>query len=84
MCRLMSALTVLLLVVGCSSSSDSGDIAFEHVQDVPTEKSVFTATGESIDNDLFCSAAIGDGDSDIPHTNGDSFLLNGTAIITDD
>lgn len=57
--RVMSALIVLLLVVGCSSGSDSGDIAFDHVQDMPTEESVFTATGEAIDNGFLCSAATG-------------------------
>lgn len=163
--RFTGALTVLLLVVGCSSSSDSGDIAFDHVFDMPTGTSVFTATGEAIDNDLLCSAATGalegfedengavrmpedlgalheagepfvnvsvelltcdddsgeftlrfvneidpsisdgepvtavtwtitggsgydtisgDGDSDIPHTSGDSFFYNGTGTIAND
>jgi len=50
---------LLLLVAGCSSSSDSGEIAFEHVFDMPTENSVWTATGEAIDNDLLCQAATG-------------------------
>lgn len=57
--RFMTLLSMLLLVVGCSSGSDSGDIAFEHVLDMPTGTSVWTATGEAIDNDLFCSAATG-------------------------
>jgi hypothetical protein len=57
--RFMTLLSLLLLVVGCSFGSDSGDIAFEHVFDMPTETSVLTATGEAIDNDLFCSAANG-------------------------
>ena len=57
--RFMTLLSLLLLVVGCSSGSDSGDIAFEHVFDMPTETSVWTATGEAVDNELLCSAAIG-------------------------
>jgi hypothetical protein len=57
--QLMTLLSLLLLVVGCSSGSDSGDIAFEHVFDLPTDTSAWTATGEAIDKDLFCSAATG-------------------------
>ena len=57
--RLVLLLSLLLVVVGCSSGSDSGVIAFEHVFDMATEASVWTATGEAIDNDLFCSAATG-------------------------
>lgn len=55
----MTLLSLLLLVVGCSSASDSGDVAFEHVFDMPTEASVWTARGEAIDNDFFCPAATG-------------------------
>ena len=57
--RLAPLFSLLLVVVGCSSGSDSGDIAFEHVFDMPTETSVWTATGEAIDNDLLCPAATG-------------------------
>lgn len=56
--RFMILLT-LLLVVGCSSGSDSGDIAFEHVFDFPTGTSVWSATGQAIDDGLFCSSATG-------------------------
>ena len=35
----------LALVAGCSSGSDSGDISFEHVFDMPTVISVWTASG---------------------------------------
>jgi len=51
--------SLLLLLVGCSSGSDSGDIAFEHAFDMPTETSVWSATGDAIGNDLLCSAATG-------------------------
>ena len=37
----------------------TGPIVFEHVLDMPTGTSVWTATGEAVDNDLFCSAATG-------------------------
>ena len=57
--RFVILLSPFLLVVGCSSGSDSGDIAFGHVFDMPTETSVWAATGEAIDNDLLCSAATG-------------------------
>ena len=57
--RFVILLSLLLLVVGCSSGSDSGDIGFTHVFDMPTETSVWTATGEAIDNDLLCPAATG-------------------------
>jgi hypothetical protein len=57
--RFMILLILLLLVVGCSSGSDSGDIAFEHSLDMPSGTSVWSATGEAIDSDLFCSAATG-------------------------
>lgn len=57
--RFMILLSLLLLIVGCSSGSDSGDIAFEHVLDMPTGISVWTATGEAVDIDLLCSAAAG-------------------------
>ena len=57
--RFMILLSLLLLVVGCSSGSVSGDIAFEHSLDMTTGTSVWTATGEAIDNDLFCSVATG-------------------------
>jgi hypothetical protein len=55
----MTLLSLLLLVAGCSSGSDSGDIAYEHVFDMPTGTSVWMATGEAIDNELLCSGAIG-------------------------
>ena len=57
--RLTILLSLLLVVVGCSSGSDSGDIAFEHMFDMPTETSVWTATGEAIDNSLLCPEATG-------------------------
>ena len=49
----------LALVAGCSSGSDSGDISFEHVFDMPTVISVWTASGEAVDNDMLCSGAPG-------------------------
>ena len=57
----LALLSLLLLVVGCSSGSDSGDISFEHVNNVwvTPETTVWTATGKAIDNDLFCPAANG-------------------------
>ena len=51
--------SLLLLAAGCSSSSDSGEITFEHVFDMPTETSVWTATGEAIDNEFLCPEATG-------------------------
>lgn len=57
--RFVPLLSLLVLAVGCSSGSDSGDIAFEHVFDMPTGTSVWTATGEAIDDDLLCPAATG-------------------------
>ena len=51
--------SLLLVVAGCSSSSDSGDIAFDHVFNMPTETSAWTATGEAVDNSLLCPAATG-------------------------
>lgn len=55
--------SVLLLLAACSSSADSGDIAFEHVFDMPTGTSVWTATGEAPDNDLVCPSATGAGET---------------------
>ncbi|MFC2153714.1 hypothetical protein ACFLQ7_03690 [Actinomycetota bacterium] len=57
--RFVALLGLLMLVAGCSSSSNSGEIAFEHVFDIPTESSVWTATGEAVDNGLLCSSAKG-------------------------
>lgn len=57
--RPLTLLSLLLLVAACSSSADSGDIAFEHRFDMPTETSVWTATGEAIDDGLLCPAATG-------------------------
>ena len=57
--RSATLVCLLMLIAGCSSSSTSGDIAFEHVFDMPTETSVWTATGEAIDNNLLCPAATG-------------------------
>lgn len=79
--RPVALLSFVLLVVGCSSSSDSGDIAFEHVFDMPTEASVWTATGEAIDDGLLCPAATGvlqgfedeDGAARIPEDIGASY-----------
>lgn len=51
--------SLLLLLAGCSSRSDSGDVAFEHAFDMSNETSVWTATGAAIDNVLLCSAATG-------------------------
>lgn len=51
--------SLLLLAAGCSSSSDSGEITFEHVFDMSTETSVWTATGEAIDSELLCREATG-------------------------
>ena len=51
--------SLLLLAVGCSSSSESGEITFEHVFDVPTETSAWSATGEAIDDELLCPEATG-------------------------
>ena len=59
MLRRSVILLTLLLVAGCTSGGDSGDIAFTHAFDMPTETSVWAATGEAIDNDLLCSAATG-------------------------
>jgi hypothetical protein len=56
--RLAPLLSLLLVVVGCSSGSGSGDIAFEHVRAFEGT-SVWTATGEAIDDGLFCPAATG-------------------------
>jgi hypothetical protein len=58
--RFMILLSLLLLVVGCSSGSVSGDIAFVHSLDTITGTSDWTATGEAIDNDLICSVATGE------------------------
>lgn len=49
----------LVLVAGCSSGSDSGDISFEHVFDMPTVISVWTASGGAVGNDLLCAGAMG-------------------------
>lgn len=57
--QFLIVLSLLLAVVGCSSGSDSGDIAFEHVFYMPEGTSVWSATGEAIDNELLCSAATG-------------------------
>lgn len=57
--RFMILSSLLLLIAGCSSGSDSGGIAFTHVFDNPTETAVWTATGEAIDNELLCPAATG-------------------------
>jgi len=59
--RFIALLSLLLLVVGCSAGSDSGDISFEHAYKVwvTPDTSVWTATGKAIDNDLFCPAANG-------------------------
>jgi hypothetical protein len=46
-------------LVEANSGSHCGDIAFEHTLDMPSGTSVWTATGEAIDNDLFCSVATG-------------------------
>ena len=51
--------SALLLAAGCSSSSDSGEITFEHVFDMSTETSVWTATGDAIDSELLCREASG-------------------------
>ena len=58
--RFMVLLSLLLLVVGCSSGSVSGDIDFVHSRDTIAGTSDWTATGEAIDNDLFCSVATGE------------------------
>lgn len=51
--------SLMLLAAGCSSNSDASEITFEHVFDRPTETSVWTATGEAIDNELLCPQATG-------------------------
>lgn len=56
-----SALLCLLLAVlpACTSGSTSEAIEFVHTFDGATETSVWTATGESIDNGFLCPAATG-------------------------
>ena len=59
MLRRTVTLVILLLLTGCSASSDSGDVSFEHLFNMPTGTSVWTATGEAIDTDLLCPTATG-------------------------
>lgn len=55
-----AALTVALLMVGCSSSSDNtGSVSFEQSFNGPTQTSLFAATGEAVDQQLICPAATG-------------------------
>ena len=57
----LALLSLLLLVVGCSSGSDSGDISFGHVTRRVGQPEDDRVDGhrEAIDNDLFCPAANG-------------------------
>ena len=55
----LALLSLFVLATGCSSGSDAGDIAFESVFSPSTEASVWTATGEAIDDGLLCAAATG-------------------------
>ena len=57
--RFTFLVALLTLAVACSSGSDSGDIAFEYILDLPSETSVWTASGEVIDSGLLCPTAQG-------------------------
>ncbi|MFC2153810.1 hypothetical protein ACFLQ7_04185 [Actinomycetota bacterium] len=54
-----STTTTAVATTTTADSPTTGDIAFEHTLDMPSGTSAWTATGEAIDNDLFCSAATG-------------------------
>jgi hypothetical protein len=55
----LALLSLLVLAAGCSSGASEGDIAFETVFSPSTDASVWTATGEAIDDGLLCPSAAG-------------------------
>ena len=55
----LALLSLFVLATGCASGSDAGDIAVDSGFCPSTEASVWTATGEAIDDGLLCAAATG-------------------------
>ena len=53
------ALLVTVVASGCSAGGESAEISFEQSFSGPTQVSVFTATGEAIDEGFICAAATG-------------------------
>ena len=61
--RSLLLMCMLLLIAACSSTTESGDIAFESIFDMPTRTSIWTATGDAIDDGLLCASATSPGES---------------------